>query len=175
MTILDIVTPPDPILRQKARKVRSFTPELERLLDDMVETMRAAPGVGLAAPQVGERLRVITVEFAIPPEDPEQEPNPPQLYKLVNPEITRHSAETVSGAEGCLSIPGYMGQVERYQSVTVKGFTPKGQRTAIKADGWLARIFQHEIDHLDGVLFIDRALEVWKLEEQETSELASPG
>lgn len=172
MTILEIVTPPDPILRQKARKVREFTPELERLVEDMVETMRAAPGVGLAAPQVSQGLRVITVEFSQPPEDPEQEPDPPRLYTLVNPDITRHSQETVEGSEGCLSLPDYFGDVERYQSVTVKGFTPRGQETKIKADGWLARIFQHEIDHLDGILFIDRATKVWKLEEGQEPETA---
>lgn len=174
MTILEVVTPPNPILRQKARKVREFTPELERLVEDMVATMRAAPGVGLAAPQVNRGLRVITVEFSEPPEDPEQEPNSPRLYTLVNPEITRHSNELVGGSEGCLSLPDYYGDVERYKAVTVKGFTPKGQEMKIKAENWLARIFQHEIDHLDGILFIDRATKVWKLEDDQQPEIA-PG
>lgn len=167
MTILDIVRPPNPVLRAKARKVRQFTPELERLVDDMVETMQAAPGVGLAAPQVDQGLRVITVQFSPPPDDPGEEPEPGQLYAVVNPEISRHSNELVNGNEGCLSLPDYFGEVERYQSVTVKGFTPKGQSVKIKAEDWLARIFQHEIDHLDGVLFIDRASKVWKMEEEQ--------
>lgn len=173
MTILEIVTPPNPVLRQKARSVREFTPELEQLIEDMVETMRAAPGVGLAAPQVNRPLRVITVEFSPPPEDPEQEPEPPKLYRIVNPEITRHSDELVTGTEGCLSIPGYMGEVERYRSVTVKGRSPKGRPLKVKASGWLARIFQHEIDHLDGVLFIDKATRVWESEEDQPAEIAS--
>ena len=120
----------------------------------------AGPGVGLAAPQVDVPLRVIVVEYG--EEDEEQ-----KLYAVVNPEIIRASPEHVSGTEGCLSIPGYAGEVERSVAVTVKGSNRRGQPVRIKAEGWLARIFQHEIDHLDGVLFTDRAESVWKLEEQD--------
>ncbi len=163
MALREIVTVPEPVLRRKARKVTDFGNELQTLIDDMVETMRAAPGVGLAAPQVNVPLRVIVVEFG----DEEDEDVPPKLYTLVNPEIVRHSGEMVVGTEGCLSIPGLIGDVDRMKSVTVKGFNRRGQPVRVKAEGWLARIFQHEIDHLDGILFTDRALRVWKPQEGE--------
>ncbi|HEX9797208.1 MAG TPA: peptide deformylase [Anaerolineales bacterium] len=171
MSILEIVTLPDPVLRTQASKVHAFTSELRQLAADMVETMRAAPGVGLAAPQIGLGQRVIVVEYAEPPDDPEAEPPTPKLYRLVNPQITRRSAETVMGNEGCLSIPGFYGEVERHQAVTVRGFTPEGDPALIEAEGWLARIFQHEIDHTNGILFPDRAIRVWKLEEDEAAEV----
>jgi peptide deformylase len=163
MALREIVTVPEPVLRRKARKVTDFGNELQTLIDDMVETMRAAPGVGLAAPQVNVPLRVIVVEFG----DEEDENVPPKLYTLVNPEIVRSSNEMVVGTEGCLSIPGFIGDVDRMKSVTVKGQNRRGQPVRIKAEGWLARIFQHEIDHLDGILFTDRALRVWKPQEGE--------
>lgn len=162
MTVREIVTNPAPVLRQKARKVSSFGADLQKLIDDMVETMREAPGVGLAAPQVDEPLRVIVVEFG----DEEDEEAPAKLYSLVNPEVIKASAETDMGTEGCLSIPGFVGDVDRPVSVTIKGLNRRGKPMRIKAKGWLARIFQHEIDHLDGVLFIDRAEKVWKVEEE---------
>lgn len=165
MTIREIVTLPNKILRQKARKVTSFDVELQTLIDDMVDTMRAAPGVGLAAPQVDVPLRVIVVEFS---EDPEDEETPPKLYTLVNPEIARASAEEELGTEGCLSIPGIVGDVERPLTVTVKGLNRRGQSVKIKAGGWLARIFQHEVDHLNGVLFVDKAERVWQVEGETT-------
>jgi peptide deformylase len=168
----EIVTSPAPVLRTRAHKVREVTPDVRQLLEDMVETMRAAPGVGLAAPQVGVSQRLIVVEFAEPDESPDGAPNPPRLYAMVNPEIVRRSADTIAGTEGCLSIPGYLGTVDRSASVTVKGLNRFGEATRVKATGWLARIFQHEIDHLDGVLFIDRASEVWRAEPQEAT--ASP-
>lgn len=168
MTVREIVTIPEPVLRRKARKVTEFGKELQSLIEDMVETMRVAPGVGLAAPQIGISKRIIVVEFG----DEENGEVPPKLYALVNPEITRFSREKVTGTEGCLSIPGVLGDVERSEMVTVKGFNRYGQPQKIKAKGWLARIFQHEIDHLDGVLFTDRAERVWKEEEAEASQLA---
>ena len=173
MAILDIVTPPDPILRAKARRVRAFTSDLSQLIENMIETMRAAPGVGLAAPQVGVSQRVITVEYAPESDDPEAPPNPPRLYVIVNPEIVRASTEMESGVEACLSLPGYAGDVERHSAVTIKGMNRHAQPFRIKAEGWLARIFQHEIDHLNGVLFIDRAERVWRLEEEQTGEVSA--
>jgi peptide deformylase len=163
MAVREIITLPDPVLRKKARKVTDFGAELQKLIDDMIETMRVAPGVGLAAPQVNASLRVIVVEYGETEED-EENPAPPKLYSVVNPEITRFSKETEVGTEGCLSIPGFAGEVDRSLSITIKGFNRRGHPIRIKADGWLARIFQHEIDHLDGVLFVDRAERVWKLE-----------
>lgn len=158
MAVRKIVTLPSPVLRRKARRVTNFGPELQTLIDDMVETLHAAPGVGLAAPQVDVSLQVIVIEFG----DEEDESVPPKLYVLVNPEITRLSQETVLGVEGCLSIPGLVGEVERAESAVVKGFNRRGQPVKVKAKGWLARIFQHEIDHLNGVLFVDKATRLWQ-------------
>lgn len=160
MALRKIVTLPEPVLRGKARKVTDFGQDLQKLVDDMVETMREAPGVGLAAPQIDIPLRVIVVEFG----DEEDEEAPTKLYTMVNPEIARYSTDSVVGVEGCLSIPGFQGDVERPLAVTVKGQNRHGQPMRIKAKGWLARIFQHEIDHLNGVLFIDRAEKIWKFE-----------
>jgi peptide deformylase len=167
MAIREIITVPDKILRGKARKVTSFGAELQTLIDDMVDTMRVAPGVGLAAPQVNAPLRVIVVEF----NESEDEETPPKLYTVVNPKITCFSSDQDFGTEGCLSLPRIVGDVERPISVTVKGFNRRGQPLKIKAGGWLARIFQHEVDHLDGVLFVDRADKVWQIE-GETTQIA---
>ena len=162
MALREIVSVPAPVLRRKARKVIEFGPELQTLIDDMIDTMRDAPGVGLAAPQVAAPLRVIVIEYD--DADDENKDVPPKLYALVNPEITRSSPETEVGTEGCLSIPGFVGDVERSTEIVVKGQNRRGQAVRIKANGWLARIFQHEVDHLDGVLFTDRAQKVWKYE-----------
>ncbi len=167
MTLRTIVTLPDPVLRKKAKAVTKFDKNLNRLIEDMIETMRAAPGVGLAAPQVNAPERVIVVEYAeeeIVEETPDEErPKPkPKLYVLVNPEIVKSSIEVETGIEGCLSIPGLVGEVERNLKIQLKGFNRRGQPVKIKAEGWLARIFQHEMDHINGVLFSDRATRVWK-------------
>jgi len=159
MTLRQIVTLPDPILRRKARPVTRFDAELQTLIDDMIETMRDAPGVGLAAPQLGVSERVIVVEYN---EDEEDENAPKKLYVMVNPEIKSSSEETELGTEGCLSVPGWQGEVERALAVTVKGQTRRGQPMKVKAKGWMSRIFQHEIDHINGVVFTDRATKVWK-------------
>lgn len=159
MALRKIVTLPDPILRRKARTVTHFDSDLQTLIDDMIETMRQAPGVGLAAPQVGVSDRVIVVEYA---EDDEQEDAPKKLFAVVNPEIKQMSKETEMGVEGCLSVIGLQGEVDRALAVTVKGQTRHGQPVKIKAKGWLARIFQHEIDHVNGIVFTDRATKVWK-------------
>ena len=160
MTIRDIATLPAPILRRKARPVTKFDSNLQTLIDDMIKTMRAAPGVGLAAPQLGVSERVIVVEYG----DEEDETVPKKLYALVNPELKITSNETEVGVEGCLSVPGLLGEVERSLAVTVKGLNRRGQPMRIKARGWKARIFQHEIDHLNGVVFTDRATRIWKPE-----------
>jgi peptide deformylase len=162
MAVRKIVTLPEPILRKKARKVSDFGASLQNLIDDMVETMRQAPGVGLAAPQVDVPMRVIVAEFG----DEENEEVPAKLYSLVNPEIMRFSKEMTVGTEGCLSIPSYLGDVERPERITLKGFNRYGKPIRLKAKGWLARIIQHEIDHLNGILFIDLAERVWRMEEE---------
>lgn len=158
MAIREIITLPDPVLRRKAHKIDALDKDLQTLIDDMVETMRVAPGVGLAAPQVGISQRLIVVEFG--EEDDEEAPK--KLYVLINPEIIFASTEKVTATEGCLSIPGLIGEVERSERVLVKALTRRGQPVKIKARGWLARIFQHEIDHLDGIVYPDRAIRVWK-------------
>jgi peptide deformylase len=160
------------VLRQKAHQVERFEDTLSELAQDMAETMHAENGVGLAAPQVGVLERVIIVHT---PED-EEEPGSGQMYVLVNPEVSRASDELAEGLEGCLSIPGYVGEVARHASVTIKGQDLKGNKIRVKARGFLARAFQHEIDHLDGVLFIDKLTapdRIWKVEEgqEEQSEM----
>jgi len=162
MTIRTIVTVPDAILRRKAQAVTKFDEKLQTLVDDMVETMRAAPGVGLAAPQIAVSQQVIVVEYPLNDDDEEAKP---KLFVVINPQIVKTSAESVNGIEGCLSVPELVGEVERAEEITVKGQNRRGQPLRIKARGWLARIFQHEIDHLNGVLFTDRATRVWKPEE----------
>jgi len=164
MALRQIVTLPDPILRRKARPVTRFDADLQTLIDDMIETMHNAPGVGLAAPQVGIPERVIVVEYA---EDEEEENAPKKLYVVINPEIKSISKETELGMEGCLSVIGLQGEVERSLAVTVKGRTRHGQPIKIKAKGWMARIFQHEVDHINGVVFTDRATRVWKPETEQ--------
>ncbi|MGH2583040.1 MAG: peptide deformylase [Anaerolineales bacterium] len=169
MAVLEIVKHPHEMLRRKALPVDVFDDNLHKLIDQMVETMRDAPGVGLAANQVNIPQRVIVVEYGgEADEETASDARPPKkLFTLVNPEISRTSLETETASEGCLSIPGLVGDVERSTSVTVKAQNKRGQPVKIKADGWLARIFQHEIDHLNGVLFIDRAEKVYQLQEED--------
>ena len=146
MAILPIRTFGDPVLRQRAREVDDVTDVHRRLVADMLETMREAPGVGLAGPQVGVLERVFVWEV----ED--------RLGAVFNPVIVRRSEDTVTGEEGCLSIPGLTYDVERHSSVAIEGLDEDGDPISIDAgvDDFLARVFQHEIDHLDGVLFLDR-------------------
>lgn len=157
MTVREIIQPNNPTLRQKARPITRFDDDLQTLIDDMIETMREANGVGLAAPQVDVPLRVAVIE-TLPEIDDEGEEiaDSRELYVIVNPEIIWHSRETVEGIEGCLSIPGYVGEVSRASSVRVRALDRHGKKIRLRMHDWDARIFQHEIDHLDGVLYIDR-------------------
>ncbi|MFN8499313.1 MAG: peptide deformylase [Anaerolineae bacterium] len=147
-----LVSEGNPVLREKARKVGKIDESVRRLIDDMVETMREAPGVGLAAPQVGVGLRIIVVEA---PEE-EDDPQSGKVYAVINPEIVKVSPDMEEGEEGCLSIPYINGLVDRHTWVVVKGQDAQGREFRIKARDYVARIFQHEIDHLDGILFTDR-------------------
>lgn len=168
MAVREIITLGHPTLRRRAHKVTKFGPEIKHLIDDMIETMRAAPGVGLAAPQVNVSERVIVVEL---PAD-EETGDPAELYAFVNPEIVKTSRELEEGQEGCLSIPGYVGEVERSVEIIVRGQDAYGKPQRLKAYDYLARIFQHEIDHLEGVLFIDRVTEpskIHKITEEEAA------
>lgn len=166
MALRKIVTLPDPVLKRKARAVTTFDKNLHTLIDDMVETMRAAPGVGLAAPQIGLSDRLIVIEYFEKEQEEENEQAPKKVWALINPEIVKASPEMLVGIEGCLSIPGLVGDVERHAEVQVKGLNRHGKPVRIKAKGWLARIFQHEIDHLNGILFTERATQVWQPQEE---------
>ena len=168
MALRKIVTLPEPVLRRKARTITTFDKNLQTLIDDMIETMRQAPGVGLAAPQVNIAERLIVVEYAEEQEEEDdgQPEKPKKLFVLINPEIVKSSAETLMGVEGCLSIPNLVGEVERHAVIQVKGLNRHGKPTKVKAQGWLARIFQHEIDHLNGILFPDRAARVWQPQDE---------
>jgi len=163
MAILDIISIPDPILRRKAHKVTDFGKDFQTLVADMIETMRDAPGVGLAAPQVAVSTRLIVVEYG----DDEDEKVPKKLYVVANPEIVEESEEKVLGIEACLSVPDLVGEVSRYERIVVKGMNRVGKPIKVKADGWLARIFQHEIDHVEGIVYTDRTDNVWKPREGE--------
>jgi len=144
MAVREILSFDHPALRQKARKVPRVDTSIVRLLDDLAETMYAAPGAGLAANQIGVTLRVCVVKG-----------DDNQHYGLVNPVVVKGEGSQI-GYEGCLSLPGWVGEVERYETVVVKGLNRKGKEVRIKSSGFTARAFQHEIDHLDGVLFTDR-------------------
>jgi peptide deformylase len=139
---LEIVKYPNPILRKKCEKVESLTPEMKKLIEDMIETMREKGGVGLAAPQVGILKRIIVVETTEGPRG------------FVNPKIVKKSREKEIMEEGCLSFPGLFLKVKRAKEAEIETLDENGKR--IKVQGFLARVLQHEIDHLDGILFIDR-------------------
>lgn len=144
MAVRPILNFDQPVLREKARKVARVDTSVQRLIDDLAETMLAAPGVGLAANQIGVPLRVCVVKG-----------DDNQIWGLVNPEIIKSDGVQI-GYEGCLSYPGWVGEVARHETVVVKGRNRRGKQVRIKSTGFTARAFQHELDHLDGVLFIDR-------------------
>ena len=160
MAVIPIRILPEPVLRQKAKRVRVIDGSIRRLINDMIETMHAVPGrVGLAAPQVGVSLRVFVI--GIPGEED---------IALINPEIVRRTGERLV-EEGCLSIPGFVGQIKRAVSVKVKGRDQNGKEIRIKADDLLAQALEHEIDHLNGVLYIDYLESMdrlYKIEPEET-------
>lgn len=159
MAVLEIITEGDPRLRQKASKVRKVDDGVRKLAADMMETVENTPfAIALAAPQVGVPRRVIVVN--LPAEDPEEveegeEPEGPVRLMLANPEVIRSTGQQ-TGIEGCLSIPGWIGEVKRAMHVTVRARDMEDKEVRIKASGFLARALQHEIDHLDGILFVDR-------------------
>jgi peptide deformylase len=155
MAVLDIVLEGDPRLRQRATKIRAVDARLRRIAADMHETMDDAPGVGLAGPQVGVMERIIVVHV---PGDYIGEDAEDVRYTLLNPEIIRAGGEETA-TEGCLSIPGWIGDVPRYTSIKIKAMDLDGKSVRIKAEDWVARVIQHEIDHLDGILFLDRVVD----------------
>jgi peptide deformylase len=147
MSLRKIIEYPEPLLRLKAKKVESFDEELKSLVEDMAETMYDAPGIGLAAPQVAESIRLIVVDTTVAGEEQEY------LY-LVNPEIVSHEGHQVD-EEGCLSVPEIVAQVKRFKKVTVSYQDKEGTPRELTTEDRFAVILQHEIDHLDGILFID--------------------
>jgi len=148
MAVRDLVFHPEPVLRQQTQLVEVFDQDLSRLVDDLAESMYFHKGVGLAAPQIGVSARVAVV-------DVDQREGTPRLIELINPEVIAMSPEKVEGEEGCLSFPGESELVVRPAQATVRAFDRHGQPFEITAEGLLGRAMQHEIDHLDGILFID--------------------
>jgi peptide deformylase len=144
MTVRKIRVHPDTVLRQKAKKVTQIDKSIQRLIDDMIETMRSVSGVGLAAPQVGVSLKVAVIEI---PGD--------EVIVMVNPEIMKREGERIIG-EACLSVPGYQGEVKRSVRVKVKAQDRLGHKIRLKGEDLLAQALEHEIDHLDGILYVDR-------------------
>lgn len=156
MSILDIIKIPDKILKEKSTPVERFDEELQLLLYNMLETMYAAPGIGLAAPQVGILRQIVTIDVAKPEEDaPPDAPRPMEPMCFVNPKIVWSSDEMSTYEEGCLSIPEFYAEIERPAEVIVQYQDQNGKEIELKTDGLLATCIQHEVDHLNGVLFID--------------------
>lgn len=156
MSILKVARMGHPVLRTRARELDPAdlgSPRLQRLIDDMIDTMREYQGVGLAAPQVHESVRLFVAAVGEGGEDPE--PDGPVLV-VVNPEIHQVGAAVVEGWEGCLSVPDVRGRVPRAQEIRLTGYDRRGERLALRATDFAARVLQHEADHLDGILFLDR-------------------
>ncbi len=157
MAVLKIRTLPDPVLRQKAKKVTKIDGSIQKLIDDMIDTMHAAPGVGLAAPQIGVPLRLAVIE--LPGEE---------LITLINPAIIKKQGERIV-AEACLSVPGYQGEIKRAVTVKVKAQDRQGKEIRLKGEELLAHALEHELDHLNGTLYIDHIEspdKLWKLTQQ---------
>jgi peptide deformylase len=164
MALREVIKMPNRNLRRTSHAVTEFGSDFQQLVEDMIETMRDEPGVGLAAPQVNVPMQLIVVEY---PEDDGVENAESKLFVVANPELKEVSEETEMGIEGCLSVPNLVGNVERSVKVTVEGVDRKGKKQIIRAKGWLARIFQHEIDHIHGTLFVDKAIELYESQQIE--------
>ena len=163
--LLKIIRYPNPVLRKKCRAIKRIDSKISKLIDDMIETMHEAPGVGLAAPQVGENIKLIVIDIG------------EGAFPLINPKITKKNKTLQTYEEGCLCFPGIVGEVSRPSEIVVEGQDKKGKKTIIEAQGFLSTVLQHEIDHLEGIVFIDRVKdkttlrEVQKKEEVEKKEL----
>lgn len=166
MALMTILTDENPRLRLKSHKVTKFDKSLRELAQNMLETMEDANGIGLAAPQVGILQRLIVIDI---PEDLEFEGSEAFHAVVVNPEIVKASGEQI-GEEGCLSVPGWYGDVKRYFAVTMRGRDVYGKEIKIKAEGLPARCLQHEIDHLDGIIFTDKVVDAASLHKVKAAE-----
>jgi len=155
MALKKIVTYPHPVLRQKTQAVTAFDEQLQELIADLAETMYAAPGAGLAANQIGISLRVAIIEIsALAPPSAADEPREKKHLALINPEILSGEGSQLD-EEGCLSVADFSANVKRFQRIRVRAQDPTGQTTEFEAKDHFARVIQHEVDHLDGILFID--------------------
>lgn len=152
MALRNIVVEGDPILRKRCREVDKVDDRIRMILDDMVETMRAAHGVGLAAPQIGMMRRIFVAE-----------PEEGRVYYFVNPEIIEMEGSQ-SGDEGCLSVPGYQGTVERPERIKIKGLDRDGNQQEYEFEGWDAIVMCHEFDHLEGILYVDKAENIYEIQ-----------
>ncbi|MFO7743573.1 MAG: peptide deformylase [Anaerolineae bacterium] len=189
MSVREIVYSNDPLLHEPSRRVRGVDERVQGLIDDMIETMREADGIGLAAVQVGVPERVVVIEIPVMGEEDEEEgeepagraqseDEEPELHVLINPEVVRASRELEEGVEGCLSVPGWAGEVGRHRAVVVEAMDRQGREVRLEAEGLLARVLQHEIDHCQGVLFIDRIEDpekIWKVEVGREEEAEATG
>jgi len=163
--ILEIIRYPNPILRKKCKAVKKVDARTRKLIDDMIKTLHAAPGIGLAAPQIGESIRLIIVDIG------------EGAFAMVNPKIKERNRVLQTFDEGCLCLPGIVGPVSRPSGITAEGLDRNGEKFTIEAEGLLATVLQHEIDHLEGIIFLDRVTDkdqirmVTKKEEEEKNEL----
>ena len=170
MKILPIITLPDPRLKKKSESIEIVTDEIKTLMDNMLQTMYQAPGIGLAAPQVGINKKIIVMDVSPRPElkryqkekNGEKTKSKPNPLQMVNPEITWLSNEKESGQEGCLSIPGFMEDITRSKECEVRYINKNNESQKLKARGLLARCIQHEVDHINGILFIDHISQIKK-------------
>jgi peptide deformylase len=165
MAIMPVIKMDNPVLHHKAKRVRKIDDSIQKLIDNMIETMHNIEGVGLAAPQVGVPLQVVVIQL----------PDEEDVITLINPEIVKISEETEMMTEGCLSLPGYNGDIKRSTSITVKARDRQGKLIRKKGEGLLAQVLQHETDHINGIVFVDHLESMDKLRRNEEDEEETGG
>jgi len=165
MAIMPVIKMDNPVLHQKAKRVRKIDDSIQKLIDNMIETMHDIEGMGLAAPQVGVPLQVVVIQL----------PDEEDVITLINPEIVKISEETEMMMEGCLSLPSYNGEIKRSTSITVKARDRQGKLIRIKGEGLLAQVLQHETDHINGIVFVDHLESIDELRKNEEDEEETGG
>ena len=160
MAIMPIIKMDNPVLHQKAKRVRKMDDSMQKLIDNMIDTLHDIEGLGLAAPQVGVPLQVVIIQL----------PDEEEVITLINPEVVKISEETETMVEGCLSLPGYNADVKRSTSITVKARDRQGKPIRIKGEGLLAQVLQHETDHINGIVFVDHLKSMDELHKNEEDE-----